>query len=95
MNAQPCPRPDGPLSPIRLAVPELVRPAPLPPLLVTAADAARLCGTSRPTWDRWTSAGLNPAPRRIGGRPLWSVAELQAWIEAGCPDRRRWEAMRS
>jgi predicted DNA-binding transcriptional regulator AlpA len=66
----------------------------LPPLLVTAENAARLCAISRPSWDRYVSSGKTPAPRRIGGRPLWSVEELRSWIDSGCPARREWEARR-
>lgn len=76
------------------AKPAAVAVQPIELLLVTAAVAANLCSTSRPTWDRWTASGANPAPRRIGGRPLWSVLELREWISSGCPDRKTWEAMR-
>lgn len=67
-------------------------PAP-EPLLVCARDAARLCGLSVATWHRRVAAGLVPAAVRIGpGCVRWRVEELRAWIAAGCPDRRTWEA---
>jgi len=62
----------------------------LQPLTVSAAEAARLLGVSRSTWDSWTTRGLTPRPLRIGGRVLWSYRELMAWIDAGAPPRAIW-----
>lgn len=64
------------------------------PLLVGATGGARLCGVSRPTWDRWSADGsLGPRSIKIGagGRKLWRVAELREWVGAGCPPRVKWE----
>jgi predicted DNA-binding transcriptional regulator AlpA len=61
-----------------------------PPGLLRRKDAARYCGAGESTWDRWTAAGLTPAPVRIGGAVLWSRHELAEWCRAGCPDRRTW-----
>jgi predicted DNA-binding transcriptional regulator AlpA len=71
------------------------RPAPQQPqqLLIPARHAARLTGVSVRTWWRWHSARRVPAPVVIKGRPLWRVQELQAWVDAGCPDRKTWEAL--
>lgn len=69
--------------------------ATLPPLLVRRREAARLCGISPATWDRLVSAGRTPAPLRVGGVLLWRVSELASWTEAGCPDRKTWEALRA
>jgi hypothetical protein len=67
----------------------------LEPLLLPAPAAARLCGVSAATWHRQRAAGkIGPAPVRLGGRGLWRVAELRDWVEAGCPDRRTWNALR-
>ena len=63
-------------------------------LLVPAQVAARLCGVSEATWWRLHAAAKVPAPVRLGGRTLWRRAELAAFCEAGCPDRRSWEAPR-
>lgn len=63
-------------------------------LLVSAEIAARLCGVSEATWWRLHAAAKVPAPIRLGGRTLWRRAELAAFCEAGCPDRRTWEALR-
>lgn len=61
-------------------------------LLVTAKQAARMCGRSLRTWRAWDSGGLIPRPVRIGRATLWSADVLRAWVEAGCPRRAEWEA---
>jgi predicted DNA-binding transcriptional regulator AlpA len=70
-------------------------PAALDPLLIPDTAAARLAGVSRATWWRLHAAGRTPAPVRLGRKVLWRRAELAAWIGAGCPDRRGWEAMQT
>jgi hypothetical protein len=67
----------------------------LAPILVLADVAGPMCGRSEASWWRDHAAKRVPAPAwRAPGRTLWSVAELRAWVEAGCPDRRTWESMR-
>ena len=61
-------------------------------LLVTAKQAAAMCGKSLRTWRTWDSAGWIPRPVRIGRSTLWRVGELQEWVAAGCPRRDEWEA---
>jgi predicted DNA-binding transcriptional regulator AlpA len=56
-------------------------------LLVTAAEAAALCGKSLRTWRTWDAAGRIPRPVRIGRSTLWRADELRAWVAAGCPPR--------
>ena len=51
-------------------------------------------GRSEASWWRDHSAGRIPAPIKLGGSTLWRAEELREWIEAGCPCRRIWEAMR-
>lgn len=62
------------------------------PTLLTASQAAALCGKATRTWRAWDSAGLVPKPVRIGRSILWRDDELRAWIKAGCPGRDEWEA---
>lgn len=63
-------------------------------LMVTAAEAAAMCGKKLRTWRSWDAAGFIPQPVRLGRTTLWRVAELKSWIEAGCPRRSEWEATR-
>jgi predicted DNA-binding transcriptional regulator AlpA len=63
-----------------------------------AVDAKRLavmlcCGVR--TIRTHDAAGKLPAPIRVGGRVLWRVAEIRAWLDAGAPDRATWERIRS
>jgi excisionase family DNA binding protein len=65
------------------------------PLLLTARQAAALCGTSLRTWRTWDAAGKIPRPVRIGRRVLWRSEELKAWVAAGCPRREQWETLQT
>ena len=67
----------------------------LEPLLVSAEDAARLCGVARSTWLAMHSAGKIPLPRSLGRRRLWSLEELREWVRCGTPSREAWETMRA
>jgi predicted DNA-binding transcriptional regulator AlpA len=42
----------------------------------------------------WDASGKLPAPLRIGGRVVWRVSEIRAWLDAGAPDRETWAALR-
>ena len=65
------------------------------PLLLTARQAATLCGKSLRTWRSWDAAGRIPQPVRIGRSTLWRAEELRAWVAAGCPRRKHWEMSQS
>jgi len=60
------------------------------PFLVSAAEAAALCGVSRSLWWSLHSAGKIPLPVKLSGRTLWRRAQLARWTEAGCPSREKW-----
>jgi prophage regulatory protein len=64
----------------------------LSPLLLTARQAASMCGKSLRTWRTWDAAGWIPRPVRIGRSTLWRTDELRDWVAAGCPRRAEWEA---
>ena len=66
----------------------------LPPLVVDAKRLAKLLGLGLRTIRTHDAAGKLPAPVRIGGRVVWSVAEIRAWLSAGAPDRATWAAIR-
>jgi predicted DNA-binding transcriptional regulator AlpA len=65
----------------------------IPPGLLRRAAAACYCGAGVSTWDRWTAAGLTPAPVKLGGAVLWSRHELAAWCRHQCPPRAAWEPL--
>ena len=62
------------------------------PALLTAEQAAAICGKSARTWRSWDAAGFVPRPIRIGRSTFWRAEELRSWIEAGCPRRKEWES---
>jgi predicted DNA-binding transcriptional regulator AlpA len=64
------------------------------PLQVPAPVAARLAGVSTATWYRLHSAEKTPASTRLGGRVFWRRDDLELWVHLGCPDRKRFEAIR-
>ena len=43
---------------------------------------------------RLDAAGKIPKPVRIGNSVRWVVSEIDAWLQAGAPDRQSWEAMK-
>lgn len=64
------------------------------PVLITAKDAANICGVSLSTWNRMNSSGLVPKPVRLLGTVRWQRDEITAWIAAGCPGRDKWETIK-
>lgn len=60
-------------------------------IAVSAADAAAICGMSRSKWYSLHAAGLCPRPIRVGGKTLWLVDDLKAWMAVGAPTRAKWE----
>lgn len=43
---------------------------------------------------RLNSCAKIPAPIRIGGAVRWDSQECAAWLTAGAPDRKTWEALK-
>jgi excisionase family DNA binding protein len=57
--------------------------------LLTARQIAALLQCSvRQIW-RLSEAGILPARRKIGRVVRWRRAEIERWIEAGCPANTR------
>jgi predicted DNA-binding transcriptional regulator AlpA len=67
--------------------------AKLYPLLVTAGEAAALCGLGVRTWWRKDAAGMIPNGVHLGKSKRWRLEELRKWIEAGCPHRGEWNLL--
>lgn len=65
-----------------------------PPLAISAGELAEMLGVSlRQVW-RLNAAGKLPKPIRLGGSVRWNRDEILKWFEAGCADRRTWDARR-
>jgi len=54
------------------------------PLLITAAELARLLRVSTRTLWRLRSAGELPEAVRLGGAVRWRLDEIKKWIAGGC-----------
>jgi len=68
--------------------------APVEPLAVGAAKAAALCGIGVTLWRNLGQTRQIPAYIKLGGRCVWNLAELRRWMDAGCPNRERWEILK-
>jgi len=55
----------------------------LPPRYLRTPDAARFLGISIRTMEKHRTYGTGPLYRKIGGRIVYSVDDLQAWTEDG------------
>ncbi len=63
-------------------------------LALPAADVAKLLGISQRHLHTLNASGRLPRPIRLGRSVRWRADELRDWLDAGCPARDRWEAMR-
>ena len=77
-----------------LQCPETQTDQPSQSALLKGDDAAKMLDISRAHFYRMHNAGKIPLPVRLGGCVRWRVDELLAWIEAGMPNRQRWQAMK-
>ena len=64
------------------------------PLAFSAAELARRLDVSLRHLRRLDSAAKLPKPIRLGRSVRWPVTEIESWLDAGAPDRQRWEAMK-
>jgi predicted DNA-binding transcriptional regulator AlpA len=55
----------------------------LPPRLLRTPDAARFLGISIRTLEKHRTYGTGPVYRKIGGRVVYAVEDLQAWTKIG------------
>jgi excisionase family DNA binding protein len=61
--------------------------------LLTAKAVGQLLSLSKRTVSRLQSAGKLPAAVRVGGAVRWRYGDIERWIDQGCPERKRFEAM--
>jgi predicted DNA-binding transcriptional regulator AlpA len=57
------------------------QPAPMPPRFLRTPEAARFLGLSHRTLEKHRTYGTGPVYRKIGGRVVYALADLQAWAE--------------
>jgi predicted DNA-binding transcriptional regulator AlpA len=67
----------------------------LPPLLIDMAGLSKLLARSEASLYRDESAGRLPAGLKLGASKRWRYAEIVAWVDAGAPDRKTWEALKA
>ena len=64
-------------------------------IAVSTPEAAELLSVSERHLAAMNTDGrMGPRPVRLGNCLRWPVAELAAWVAAGCPNREQWEAVR-
>ena len=61
-------------------------------LALNAAEAAVAIGLSERSFRRGLAAGRIPRGVKIGGRSVWQISVLEAWLAAGAPPQAEWEA---
>jgi len=61
--------------------------------LLTAQALGEMLSLSKRQIFRLTSCGKLPRPLRIGGSVRWAESTISAWLQAGAPDRKTFEAM--
>jgi hypothetical protein len=73
-------------------------PGAVKPLLVSLAELSALLGKCPAVLRKDLACGRLPLPISGGGRQgakqRWKLAEIERWVEAGCPDRATWEGCR-
>ncbi|MGF7163567.1 putative DNA-binding transcriptional regulator AlpA [Rhodoligotrophos appendicifer] len=55
----------------------------LPPRYLRTPEAARFLGLSGRTLEKHRTYGTGPAYRKLGGRVVYSIEDLQAWANRG------------
>ncbi|MGA0599212.1 helix-turn-helix transcriptional regulator [Caulobacter sp. KR2-114] len=57
--------------------------AALPPRYLRTPEAARFLGLSGRTLEKHRTYGTGPTYKKIGGRVVYALSDLQAWAERG------------
>jgi predicted DNA-binding transcriptional regulator AlpA len=61
-------------------------------LVLDTTQMCHLLRCSLATLHRRRSAGQLPRPIKWGGKLCWRADEVKAWVTAGMPDAKTWEA---
>ncbi|MHC5135117.1 MAG: helix-turn-helix transcriptional regulator [Planctomycetota bacterium] len=59
------------------------------PLLLSARDAAKLCGIGLRTWHSYRASGKLPPSFKIGGRRVWKRKDIYRWVDWDFPNLDR------
>lgn len=59
--------------------------APVQPLLTDTVGAAHMAGVSVSTWHSLVATRRAPAGFKLGGKVVYRIKELEAWVAQGCP----------
>ena len=54
-----------------------------PPRFLTTPEAAKRVGLSHRTMEKHRCYGTGPAYRKLGGRVVYAIDDLEAWTERG------------
>lgn len=57
--------------------------SPIPPRFLRTSEAGRFLGLSGRTLEKHRTYGTGPTYRKIGGRVVYAVADLQHWADRG------------
>jgi predicted DNA-binding transcriptional regulator AlpA len=57
--------------------------APIPSRFLRTSEAGRFLGLSGRTLEKHRTYGTGPIYRKIGGRVVYAVSDLQAWADRG------------
>jgi predicted DNA-binding transcriptional regulator AlpA len=56
---------------------------PIPPRMLRTPEAARFLGLSGRTLEKHRTYGTGPSYKKIGGRVIYALGDLQAWADRG------------
>lgn len=57
-------------------------------LLLSAIEAAKMCGIGRSLWYQLYKYNKCPQPIKLGNRTLWEKEKLRLWIKFECPNAK-------
>ena len=63
-------------------------------MVLTATELSKRLQISERHLVNLNATGRLPRPIRLGRSVRWRADKLRDWLDAGCPARDRWEAMR-
>lgn len=73
---------------------EQMRPNTLGGATLSASQVARQLNVSIRHIRRMDAAGRLPRPVRFGRCVRWLTSDVDAWLAAGAPERKKWDSMK-